>query len=439
MIPRISIMYPTAMATSPFYNDRRFVGGGKYKNNSNFQCVSYAIGRQCELSNKPVTWYRGYTTPEEVGNVMFNRSGYGDACNWIRDTLWEHGTKPRLGAVMVYGTKWGGGLGHVRVVEKIEGDRIFYSAANESQQMAFKWINKPAISANGFLGYIYNPYIEEDKMLLTFKKDDAYEWVWSVDGNKYGTDYSITTANGFRDEKLEAEGYELMLKVNGSLFYQYDGLYYAEGLEKSRGVNNQDVSMSAVYDFNNAMAIAGYKEDLYFASQKWVIDNMLDKSYCAITGLGLLVNGKKRNDLHKGFEAQWSQISGRTVIGEDSKGNILSFTVQGETNKQGYTCPQLQDKCLELGFYNAICLDGGGSVFRQYRNDQGQLVYDATTSRKVKNALMLYRRKKDQGADLEAQISELQAENEKLREQLTQTENELDKALGTLQKIKELL
>lgn len=409
MIIRDSIYNPTDMNKSPYYNEAIFVGtGGYYKGNKSYQCVNYAMGRTCELAEQPVTWYEkgNISKKSDIDNPMFNRSGYGDAVSWWSETLWEKGSTPRLGAVMVYGSSYGGGRGHVRVVEKIENGKIFYSAANESQKMAFKWISIPEITSTGFLGYIYNPYVKENDMLVKFKLDkDQYEYKWSVDGNKYGEPYDSTTENGFGDVKLEAEGWELMLKVNGSLFYYFnDGTRnncYACGLEKSRGVNNQEVSMSCVSDYNTCMSIAGYEEDLYFGKQGWVIQNMLDKSYCAITGLGLLLSGSKRDDLHKGFETQWNQKSGRTVIGEDENGNILSYSFAGETGKSGLTCKELQDKCLELGFVNAIALDGGGSVFRQYRNEQGQLISDINTSRKVKNALLLYRKKKPQAPNYE--------------------------------------
>lgn len=271
-------------------------------------------------------------------------------------------------------------------------------------------------------------------MLIKFKKDPAYMYAWSVDGNRYGDPYDVTTYKGFSDEALVKEGWELCLKVNGSLFYTYDGKHYACGLEKSRGVNNQDIGMSAVYDYNDCMSIAGLDEDLYFASQRWVINNMLGKAYCAVTGLGLIVNGQKRNDLHKGFNSQWSQRSGRTVIGEDKQGNFLSYSFAGETGKSGMTCAELQSKCLELGFYNAICMDGGGSVFRQYRNDQDQLVYDITTTRKVKNALLLYRRKKDEDIENDTSSTLLRTLTEE-NESLKYENKELKKQIDDIRKI----
>ena len=225
--------------------------------------------------------------------------------------------------------------------------------------------------------------------LIKIEKDGNYDYKWSVDGNKYGDQYDITTQGGFSDTSLVNDGWEEVLKVNGSLFYEYDSKHYACGLEKSRGTNNQELEMTAVTDYNSCMAIAGVDNEIYYASQEYIIKNLLDKAYCAITGLGLIFNGVARDDLHTGFETQWNQVSGRTVIGEDKEGNILSYSFAGETGKPGLTGKQVQAKCLDLGFYNAIMLDGGGSVFRRYNGS-----YDISTTRKVKNALILYRKKK---------------------------------------------
>lgn len=453
MIPRISIIDPTDMLTSAYYNEAKFVGkGGYYKGNKNYQCVNYAMGRTCELAKVPVTWYEGISTRDQIDRPMFNadRSGYGHAITWWDRTIWEKGSIPKIGSVMVYGSSYGSGCGHVRVVEKIENNKLFISGGNESGKMAFKWIDIPKVTSTGFLGYIYNPYVEEEDMsLIKFKLDkDKYEYKWSVDGNRYGEAYDVTTEKGFSDTKLEEQGYELMLKVNGSLFYTYDNAHYACGLEKSRGVNNQETSMSCVTDYNTCMSIAGFEEDLYFASQQWVIDNMLDKSYCAITGLGLITNGKKRSDMHKNFESQWQTKSGRTVIGEDSDGNFLSYSFEGETGKTGLTCSELQDKCLALGFVNAICLDGGGSVFRQYRNEYGKLVYDISSTRKIKNALMLYRKKKvqEEPINYEEKYETLKKAydivmdtNEELKNQLDKTSAEAAELKNRLDRVKEII
>lgn len=240
-----------------------------------------------------------------------------------------------------------------------------------------------------------NPYtwkkVGEMSNLIKIEKDPNYDYKWSVDGNKYGDKYDITTQNGFGDIKLEEEGWELVLKTNASLFYTWEDKHYACGLEKSRGVNNQELEMTAVTDYNKCMAIACVGDELYFGSQEWIINNKLEECYGAVTGLGLILSGKERDDMHGAFNSQWNARSGRTIIGEDKDGNILSYSFAGETGKSGLTGKEVQAKCVELGFVNAIMFDGGGSVFRQYEGK-----YDISTGRKVKNALLLYRKKKAQ-------------------------------------------
>lgn len=226
--------------------------------------------------------------------------------------------------------------------------------------------------------------------LIKITKDENYDYKWSIDGNKYGDTYDITSAGGFGDTNLVNQGWEEVLAVNGGLFYTYDSKHYACGLEKSRGTNNQELEMSCVTDYNPCMSIACVDNELYFASQEWIIKNKLDSAYGAITGMGLLLDGKAKTDMHKGFESQWNQVSGRTIIGEDKEGNFLSYSVKGATGTSGITGEQAVKVAQENGFHNAIMLDGGGSVWRRYFG-----AYDITTTRKVKNALILYRKKKD--------------------------------------------
>ena len=393
MIKRTSITSPTSMYTSEYYNNKKYCGStgyfnGRYKNG--YQCVNYAVSRSCEIAQRPCCYYSGTSEKKDIEKPMFNRYGYGNAVDWLKDTLWEKGTTPKIGAIMVYGKAYGNGYGHVRVIEDIVDGKIVYSGANESNAMAFKTLSIPSITTTGFLGYIYNPYVDSsDSSLIKIEKDSNYDYKWSVDGNKYGDQYDITTQGGFDDTSLTQDGWERVLKVNASLFYTYENKHYACGLEKSRGINNQELDMSCVTDYNSCMAVACVDNELYFASQEYIINNLLDKAYGAVTGLGLIFNGYARDDLHSGFDSQWNCISGRTVIGEDKDGNILSYSFAGETGSTGMTAKQVQAKCLELGFYNAIMFDGGGSVFREYNGK-----YDISTSRKVKNALILYRKKK---------------------------------------------
>ena len=428
-------------------------------------CTCYCLGRSSEIAGRNV---KREMFPDLIPN----------ATNWYSYCKWEHGTEPKLGAIAV----WAGTAGHVAIVEKINKtgtitvsqsnyeEKKDYNSPNYFQTRTYNLVvgKKTAGVGLKFKGYIYNPYVEDGMDLIKIEKNSEYEYKWSVDGNAFGQAYDSTTQKGFADKNLEEQGYERVLKVNGSLFYYYeDGNRrncYACGLEKAMGENHQDVGMTAVSDYNSCMAIAGYEDELYFGRQDWIINNMLEKSYCAITGMGLIMNGKIKTDMHKGFESQWNTISGRTVIGEDAQGNILSYSFAGETGKSGMTGTELTSKCLELGFHNAILLDGGGSVFREFEGK-----YDISSSRKVKNALMLYRRKKedtgndtssdafrelqesyneltmsynrllDTNRELQDDVADLNAKIEKKDELLIAQENSLKTALNRLTQIKEIV
>jgi len=57
-----------------------------------------------------------------------------------------------------------------------------------------------------------------------------------------------------------------------------------------------------------------------------------------------------------------TQIAPRTAIGTDKQGRLLMLEVDGvEATKQGLTLNQLADWFVDLGAYQAINLDGGGS------------------------------------------------------------------------------
>lgn len=289
---------------------------------------------------------------------------------------------------------------------------------------------------------VYTPEQTEPSSngLIKFVKDPAYDYRWSLDGNKYGDKYDITSMNGFSDAKLVEEGWEEILAVNGSLFYTYDNMHYALGVEKSRGVNNQELDMSAVTDCNEVMAIGmGYTGSLIFAKTRDICGN-LSQFYGAVTGeFGIMLEGKKTEWGKDYFATQYNDISGRTVIGEDKDGNPMSFSVAGITGKTGYRGKELYDICKEMGFYNAICFDGGGSVFRRVFGK-----VDISTTRKVKNCVLLYRKKKavteeppvvtPVEPDTEAvkkELDRLKKELSTANKDISEYKSKLDTALGT--------
>lgn len=233
-----------------------------------------------------------------------------------------------------------------------------------------------------------------NKQVIRIPIEDEYEYRWSVDGNRYGLPYDKTIPAGFGDTALEADGWEEVVATNGSTFYTWDGATYAEGLEKSRGVNNQDLSMSCVSTFRDTMALGmGYNGALIFDLQRNIETN-LDLCYGAVTGaFGIMMDGV-RNEAGKELSGKrnsiYETISGRTIIGYDAVNNAYVIEcIQGETGKSGAYGKDLYSECKLQGMTDAICFDGGGSVFMRYKG-----AYVFNTSRKVKNALILYRRKK---------------------------------------------
>lgn len=231
-----------------------------------------------------------------------------------------------------------------------------------------------------------------DKRIFKIEKDPEYDYQWSLDGNRYGDKYDVTVMSGFGDTKLIADGWEEVLAVNGSLFYTYDNQHFALGVEKSRGVVNQELEMSCVTDNNEVMAIGmTYDGRLEFAKTKDIVAN-INNYYGAVTGeFGIMKNGEKAEWGKEVFTTQYNDISGRTIIGEDKEGNPISFSLAGVTGSTGLRGKELYDLCKSLGFWNAICFDGGGSVFRRINGE-----VDISTTRKVKNAVLLYRRKKQE-------------------------------------------
>ena len=233
------------------------------------------------------------------------------------------------------------------------------------------------------------------KRIVRVPIESSYEYRWSVDGNRYGEPYDVTIPAGFGDKLLEADGWEEVLAVNGSTFYPWDGMHFAEGLEKSRGVNNQELSMGTVSAFRDTMAIGfGYDGSMVFDLQR-NIEARLDSFYGAVTGAFGIMKDACRNEAGKELSASrrnriYENISGRTIVGFDAKANAyVVISVTGVTGKSGMFGSKLFELCEINGLTDAVCFDGGGSVFlREY----GQVIHN--TTRKIKNAILLYRRKK---------------------------------------------
>ena len=212
----------------------------------------------------------------------------------------------------------------------------------------------------------------------------------SVDGNKYGMPYDKTIPQGFSDKALKDDGFTEGLAGNGGIFYPYENDTYAEGIEISKGINNQDFGMSCVSNFNECMAVGFPKSGgLVFAKQKEIM-NRAAEMYGALTfAFGIMKDGQKCEWGKDEHAAQYNCISGRNILGQNDE-YIFQVAFSGTTGKSGLYGYQLFALCDDLGMKDAGCWDGGGSVFKRVLGD-----YLINTTRKVKNAWMIFFKKAD--------------------------------------------
>lgn len=174
--------------SNKYFNEATYVGaGGYYKNNSSYECVNYAMGRTNELAEEKCTYYdrNGLSEKRSDCRIPFNksRSGYGHAKEWWNDTAWEKTTDPneaKLGDIIVYGSGWGNGYGHVRIIEAIEKDYFICSGGNEISNgvtvkskfdIKVKKTEGSGDALSGLVGYIHNPFLDEEK---EFDYKEAY-------------------------------------------------------------------------------------------------------------------------------------------------------------------------------------------------------------------------------------------------------------------------
>ena len=204
----------------------------------------------------------------------------------------------------------------------------------------------------------------------------------SVDGNKYGMPYDKTIPQGFSDK---IEGYTEAIACNGGTFYSYETDTYAEGIEISKGVNNQDFSMSCVSEFNECMAVGFPKSGgILFAKQRDIM-NRASEMYGAVTfAFAIMKDGQKCNWGNPTSDPQYNCVSGRTILGQDTT-HIYVLSIAGTTGKTGLRGNQLFGLCEHLKLTDAGCFDGGGSVWMRVNGE-----YKNTTTRKVKNAVIIF-------------------------------------------------
>ena len=210
----------------------------------------------------------------------------------------------------------------------------------------------------------------------------------SVIGNVSGAKNDKMLPQYFTDASLIKAGYKEATAQNASTFYSWNGATYAEGVEIVQGVNHQDFYMSAVSTFDTAMAVGfPYSGGMWFGPQ-WEIVANHKQFYGAVTGgFGIIYGGQKdfmgSNLPRNGI---FNTVSGRSILAEDDY-NWYSICLYGVTGSSGLTGTQLYNLCIKISptMTNAICFDGGGSVFQRVNGN-----FNINTTRLVKNAILMY-------------------------------------------------
>lgn len=180
-------------------------------------------------------------------------------------------------------------------------------------------------------------------------------------------------------------GYTEAIAINGGIFYTYESKTYAEGIEKSNGVNHQYFYMNCVSNFNEVMALGiGKNGEFVFDKQSNIIAD-IGSYYGAVTFcFGIMKNSARAEWGKSEHSSQYNCISGRTILGQDAT-HIYAISIAGTTGSTGLKGSQLYDLCKSLNLVDAGCFDGGGSVWMRVNGE-----YKNNTTRKVKNAVLVF-------------------------------------------------
>lgn len=197
------------------------------------------------------------------------------------------------------------------------------------------------------------------------KQDSVHQVQIAVLGEQA---FSRKLFKDYKDEELESKGWTKLSLVNGSLFFTEGSDTFANGIEKAYGVIHENDDAS--YDNN----LGFYHNDSvpYIYTQRY-IKTILNQPYVrgAITSaFGLLNNGVL--DISGAKVGQPSRSiylakSGRTIIGKKSDGTIIFAVCDGVTGSSGLTGYEAYQLALQLGLRNAVCMDGGGSTYLEYK------------------------------------------------------------------------
>lgn len=400
-------------------------------------CTTYAIGRAAEIAGESVKQGWGATYP------MLNRSGYGDAKTWWDDALWEKGQVPRIGAIAVWTDNDAGWGGHVAVVEETNGTlngtwlsmsgytkassgtRSFtnpgYTASWYFKYMtmteAMYWYTEyEAHSTGQFLGYLYNPYVDEisretpkemSTSLQTIGNISFIEWKNSYDkGDVYRYKVSVAmnpvvwggTNNRFnlftsQPNSNPGDGYELAAVINGNIWGNDGNTSYPSGFTKvwNESIGDKGVLqfLDEYYDNNkyeNVLAIGSTKESGGSTLKAKLYQSMiyeLQNYHSALNG-DLNTDGTRYCD-----RGAWVSAI-HSFIGYNERNNIafIGFTKTALTGAETVSAVR-----NIFGKDSMVCvLDGGGSTQVMLNGNRVRESSDSGGVRLVENAICIYRK-----------------------------------------------
>lgn len=204
----------------------------------------------------------------------------------------------------------------------------------------------------------------------------------------------------YRDPELESQGWKKLALVNGSLFFNEGTQTYANGIEKSMGVVNENDDPT----WDNNLGFYHENGVPYIYTQKY-IKSIINRPNVrgAITGaFGLINNGRhdisgarryydqgQKKWINEPGRGVYLTKSGRTIIGKKADNTIVFAVFDGTTGVSGLTGYQTYQLAKQLGLRNAICMDGGGSTYEEYLGK----IYN-NTLREGPNAVAIYYRLK---------------------------------------------
>lgn len=190
------------------------------------------------------------------------------------------------------------------------------------------------------------------------KEDTKHDIKLSILANKYGPD-ADQRAMTYKDENLEAQGYKLFAMVNAGLFFTANGDTFTEGIEKAEGILHESDDAG----LDNVLGIGLSENMLYVYPQKILKEREAEYYGLMTAAYGLTNNGWTDTRGKKEHPGIYNSKSGRTIIGKKSDGTTVTASLAGVTGRSGITGARTVALAKLLGLRNAVCMDGGGSVF----------------------------------------------------------------------------